>query len=728
MGNSTKISVLIPVYNVEQYLAQCLDSVINQTYKNIEIICVDDGSTDNSLAILNEYANKDSRIKVINKDNGGLASARNEGLKHITGELCYFLDSDDYILPDLFNYAIKIFNNFDIDYFCFGSEAFVDDKHSSNIIQNKIALIDYIKVKRDGLFDVDFDVVKNTNIHVWNKIFKTSIIRKNNIYFIDGLLYEDIYFMWLYAFVSKKAYFEQKTFHKYRIRENSIMEQTTKEKSLTSGIDHLFNWYELLKKTSQNKNMFLSKYNNLLFLLEIYKIRTKEMISDDEKVYVELLVKRYRSELESIKEKYTQIEIIPAVEKMKYSFLEKIFSVKSSPDKKRKIIRLMFLKIKLDNRYRKMMKYLKNNCVNKNNIKYSDFCNSNNTDERIFNAVKKLGKFSFLSNRGNIGDMAIATSCYQYFDTHRFEYDVIDMTEYKKLLEKQLNVVYGGGGLFTGYYRQYYQEILEIFKSKNVKNIVILPASFYDCDEVLECFDERFTVFCREKQSLDYCLSKNNKAKFVLADDMAFSMNVNFLNSQIIDKKNIKTNMDLYKDDLLKPLYNYYLNLTSKFNRVLNLSSNIGYFFRTDKENVKNVLKDVYSLIDISLSANSFCADKAFTLILVREFLKMLNKYEYIVTDRLHVGICSMLLGKNVFLLDNTYKKVSKVFENSIIGNTNVKIYDNFENLQKELPNKAVFTPIETKLEPLSFEDFIVEYLSIKNNFGCEKIYWEEIL
>ena len=89
------------------YLKRCVNSIINQTYKDIEIICINDGSTDNSLEILKEYAQKDNRIKIINKQNGGLSSARNAGLNVFTGSYVFFLDSDDVIYPTLFNTFIK---------------------------------------------------------------------------------------------------------------------------------------------------------------------------------------------------------------------------------------------------------------------------------------------------------------------------------------------------------------------------------------------------------------------------------------------------------------------------------------------------------------------------------------------------------------------------------------------------------------------------------------------
>ena len=111
--NNPKISVIIPVYNVEKYLSECLDSVVNQTLRDIEIICINDGSTDNSLSILKEYASKDSRIKIIDKENQGQGYARKVGLDKASGEYILFCDSDDYYseliaFEELYNYIEKV--------------------------------------------------------------------------------------------------------------------------------------------------------------------------------------------------------------------------------------------------------------------------------------------------------------------------------------------------------------------------------------------------------------------------------------------------------------------------------------------------------------------------------------------------------------------------------------------------------------------------------------------
>ena len=96
------LSVIIPVYNTEAYLKRCLDSVLGQTYKNIEVICVNDGSTDNSLQILKDYEKKDKRVLVIDKENGGVVSARKAGIKAASGEYCTYVDSDDWIEPNMY--------------------------------------------------------------------------------------------------------------------------------------------------------------------------------------------------------------------------------------------------------------------------------------------------------------------------------------------------------------------------------------------------------------------------------------------------------------------------------------------------------------------------------------------------------------------------------------------------------------------------------------------------
>lgn len=329
-----KFSIIIPVYNVEKYLRECLDSVINQTFKDIEIICVNDGSPDNSLSILKEYADKDKRIKIIDQENTGLSRARNSGLDILSGKYCYFLDSDDYIEPDLFEHANKIFENFDIDYFCFGSEVFVDGE----CVQSIEDLNNDIKIKRNGLFELDFPIGLNTNIHVWNKIFKTSMIKEHNIRFIDKLIYEDIYFTWYYFFLSSKAYYDSTIYHHYRVHSNSTMEVTTQHKRFDTGIAHMYNWYELFKSVSRNVALFSKTYGYdiFLYLLNQYYKRTIEMVPTGDKHRVKLLKVKYQKELE----KFYHVNIGS-------KFFQCVFSIKNSIDNKHVIICCCGIKLKV---------------------------------------------------------------------------------------------------------------------------------------------------------------------------------------------------------------------------------------------------------------------------------------------------------------------------------------------------------------------------------------------
>ena len=129
------VSVIIPVYNVEKYLSKCLDSIVNQTYNNLQIILVNDGTKDNSLEICQNYQNKDSRIQVINKENGGLSSARNKGLEYAEGKYCLFVDSDDYVELDLIESAVSKMEEVNADMVVFGFERFYEGTENTEIFR-----------------------------------------------------------------------------------------------------------------------------------------------------------------------------------------------------------------------------------------------------------------------------------------------------------------------------------------------------------------------------------------------------------------------------------------------------------------------------------------------------------------------------------------------------------------------------------------------------------------
>ena len=182
-----KISVIIPIYNVEKYLRRCLDTVINQTYKKLEIILVDDGSNDTSGNICDEYANKDERIKVIHKENGGLSDARNVGIKNSSGKYIALIDSDDFIDKKMLKILIENLKKTNADISICTFKMFYNDK--IEIIQNTKNNITLYNKKEALQKLLSTNDTKITN-HAWNKLYKKELF--NEIYYPKGRNFEDI--------------------------------------------------------------------------------------------------------------------------------------------------------------------------------------------------------------------------------------------------------------------------------------------------------------------------------------------------------------------------------------------------------------------------------------------------------------------------------------------------------------------------------------------------------
>ncbi|MDR0920955.1 MAG: glycosyltransferase [Lactobacillales bacterium] len=210
-----KISIIVPVYNVEEYLGSCLDSIINQTYSNLEIIVVNDGSTDNSLEIAKEYMKRDDRIKIIEKKNGGLASARNAGLDEVTGDFIGFVDSDDWINEDMYKKLLTnaLKENAELSIVSFYRD-FGNGVRKTENIPNQYLVFD----SADGF--------KYVNIHgyfgivVWDKLFKSNIFE--NIRFEVGEIGEDYPIIYHAIDKASKIVYDSEPLYYYRLRANSI--------------------------------------------------------------------------------------------------------------------------------------------------------------------------------------------------------------------------------------------------------------------------------------------------------------------------------------------------------------------------------------------------------------------------------------------------------------------------------------------------------------------------
>ena len=227
------ISVIIPVYNVEKYIKRCLDSVINQTYKNLEIILVDDGTPDSSGAICDEYAEKDERIKVIHKENGGVSTARNAGLDIATGEYITFVDPDDYLSSDIYEKVILEFSENETDIICFSYTAIDDEGKNKSYIYDKKEVVGFDNLLFNMLL-VDF------NMSIWNKVYKRSVISDNR--FLENIkIAEDMYFNACCYRKAKSMIVREDIGYFYYQRQESV----THEKPDKALLDELFAYNKL---------------------------------------------------------------------------------------------------------------------------------------------------------------------------------------------------------------------------------------------------------------------------------------------------------------------------------------------------------------------------------------------------------------------------------------------------------------------------------------------------
>ena len=215
------ITVIVPVYNVEKYLEQCVNSILNQTYKNIEIILVDDGSKDKSGQLCNEFSNKYSQIKTIHKKNAGLGMARNSGLKIANGEYIAFVDSDDWLAPQALKNLYDSMTKFNCDYCKGGFQKVNDEGHVLFENINDFQLFEGTDAKRKllpRLFGSAPGKHDSINMSVWGCLFKHQIIMKHNLRFPSErkLMSEDIVFDIDYMQYVKNACIISKSDYKYR--------------------------------------------------------------------------------------------------------------------------------------------------------------------------------------------------------------------------------------------------------------------------------------------------------------------------------------------------------------------------------------------------------------------------------------------------------------------------------------------------------------------------------
>lgn len=235
------ISVIVPVYQVQEYLEKCVKSILNQTYGNIEIILVDDGSTDNSPKMCDELADSDKRIKVIHKENGGLSSARNAGLKAAQGVYVGFVDSDDWIEPDMYEYLHSLIKKYDADFAAIEMEivknrnkTFMQEAFCENVLM------------QDELFKLFFRVTsKDIHYCVCDKLIRRD--KASNFIFWEGMRFEDIDYNFNLIQVCSKGVFSTRKMYYYYYNNSGI----TRNQLTPADMQLIVVWKNICQKCKQ---------------------------------------------------------------------------------------------------------------------------------------------------------------------------------------------------------------------------------------------------------------------------------------------------------------------------------------------------------------------------------------------------------------------------------------------------------------------------------------------
>ena len=236
------ISIIIPVYNVEDYLVECLESVCQQTIEEIEIICVNDGSTDNSASILEMYTKKDPRIHIIHTTHKGSSSARNQGLAHANAEYIQFIDADDYIEPTASSVMYNTMRQHDVDIVMCGLTTHYEEGQE---YRDKEQIELYYTKEKQGIYPINLENISYTLVSVCVKMIKKSLLNAYNIRFVERRVYEDNYFTLAYLSVANNIYFLPDKLYHRRFRNHSVTDRISRGHGderidLFYQLEHLF--------------------------------------------------------------------------------------------------------------------------------------------------------------------------------------------------------------------------------------------------------------------------------------------------------------------------------------------------------------------------------------------------------------------------------------------------------------------------------------------------------
>lgn len=640
--NNDLISVIVPVYNVKQVLNRCVDSIINQTYKNIEIILVDDGSSDGSDKICDEYKRNNKNIIVIHKENGGLSDARNAGIEKASGKYLLFIDSDDFInlkmIEILYNNLIN--NNADIS-IC-RPILFEDEKEiKNNEVEEKTIVYNEIEILRNMYDDYLITVV------AWNKLYKRELF--DEIMYPKGRIIEDSAVIHYLLSKAHRVVYSNLELYYYYQRHDSIMHKINY--NLLDELDWLndrINYFEKLnyineKFFKETLNKYFEAFNHWIYILIKKNGYNAKIMNKYFDQFADIYIK-YANKIDCSKIKADFI--------IKYKCL--FFYLKGIKGVYNKIINKIHEKIiyrRLINRYEK---YLKNN---KDNIKYI-----------IFNAP----------NHGNIGDHAILFAEKELLkDKDKICFVVVHdeieyfIQKYSSTIEQRDVIFITGGGNLGDLWENEQTAVNKVIERFKENKIIIFPQTVFYSSGIhsIYRFEEDKRLYktckdllfvCRDKKSFDL-INEEFKIPCLQTSDIVTYLNYSNLNSN--NKR--KDILLCFRNDKERVTNNEQMNKITNCLRRKFKDENIRY--------VDTVFKGYFTLN----KGEKF----------LRKFLKRTSRCKLFITDRLHGMIFATITGTPCIAMANSSGKVKGVYEWISKENKYVNFVDDIEKFEEILNN-----------------------------------------
>lgn len=617
------VSIIIPVYNVEKYLDKCLTTVVFQNYDNLQIILVDDGSTDNSLSICKRWSNKDERIEVYSKKNGGLSDARNYGLRYAKGEYISFVDSDDWISLNMISKMVNVFSENDVDMVT--CQFITVNNGNAKLFfhqDKKLNIID-----RKGMFKLLLED-NNMTSHVWRKMYKRNLIPKD--VFEVGKNFEDILAMPILVSRCKKIACMNEGLYFYR---------TSNGKSIVNAIS---------LKNIEDRFYAIKESTNEIIKLEpqLIKVANQALLIKEIDVYRNLIDSRIINDKKAL----------PLITNIKEDLREKDYRI--LPGTAPKLFGYSILKSKAlailtyrlfekqDSLFKRVMRRFE---------LYSERHNKRVAfKDKYLNGNDKLFVVLGVPNYGNLGDQALKFAEYNFIHSYFPNFKIVPVglddgflirNLKKKITRKDIVALQAGGNIGT-LYPWIHNTLLNFLLSFKKDRVFIFPQTLYFNDgpmgkQYLQNTKsvyqqmQHFLLFTRDKFSYDFAQNRLQGAKAVLMPDIALSL------TPKIEESKRSGAILLLRNDSEKTLSIEDLQL----------------LLRKVKENFGNNYLQSDTHLHFDDIDDNFAKDK------LHELWNKISKSQLVITDRLHGMVFAALTNTPCIVLHSKSPKIQGVYE-----------------------------------------------------------------